>query len=262
VVAGDTRDAKAWNRKYPAMLLNEAAVSTLGFKSPQDAVGKLIETRNGRGRVFENEVTGVTENFHQSSLKEAFVPIVFRQYDPNSLADYEIKVNTGNMPQTIAGIEKIYKTVFPQSAFEYFFLDEFFNRQYKTEQHFGQVFSLFAGFAVFVACMGLFGLTLITINQRVKEIGIRKVLGATVPNIVALIARDFVGLIIIANVIALPLVYWGGHQWLQGYVFRISLSWWLFVVPLLAVMFIALLTVSRQAIKAALANPVKSLRTE
>lgn len=262
VVAGDTLGADAWARKNAAMLLNEAAVAALGFKNPQDAIGKLVETRNGRGKVFQNEVIGVTKNFHQGSLKEAFTPIVFRLNDPNSISYYEIKVSTGNMPQTIAAVEKTYKTVYPASAFEYFFLDDFFNRQYKTEQHFGQVFTLFAGFAVFVACIELFGLTLITITQRVKEIGIRKVLGATVPDILALIAKDFAVLIIIANIIAVPLAYWGGYHWLQGYTFRISLSWWLFAVPLLAVFVIALLTISQQAIKAALANPVKSLRTE
>jgi putative ABC transport system permease protein len=262
VVAGDSLGPDSWSRRYPVLMLNEAAVTSLGFKNPTDAVGKFIETKNGRGRKFENEVVGVMENFHQSSLKDDFTPIVFHLSDPNSTSHYLIKVNGNNLTQTIAQVEKTYKAVYPASAFDYFFLDDFFNEQYKAEQHFGQVFSLFAGFAIFVACMGLFGLTLITITQRIKEIGIRKVLGASIPNILLLISKDFTGLIIMANVIALPFVYWGSHTWLQGYAFRISLSAWYFVIPMLMVFFIALLTISYQAIKAALANPVKSLRTE
>ena len=262
ILAGDSMPADAWFRRNPVLLLNEAAVAALGFRSPQDAVGKFIENRNGRGKVFQNEIIGVTKNFHQSSLKDPYTPIVFHLSDPNSTEDFEVKVNSGNLPRTIAAIEKTYKSIYPASAFEYFFLDDYFNRQYKTEQHFGQVFTLFAGFAIFVACMGLFGLTLLTINQRVKEIGIRKVLGASVPNILLLIVRDFATLIIIANLIALPLAYAGGYKWLESYAFRTTLSWWLFALPLVTVFAIAFLTVSHQVIKAALANPVNSLRTE
>ncbi|HEY4194969.1 MAG TPA: ABC transporter permease [Mucilaginibacter sp.] len=262
VVAGRPFAANPWAGKNAPLLLNEAAVISLGFKDPQDAIGKLVETKNGRGRVFENEVIGVIKNFHQVSLKEGYTPIVFRPSDPNSTSHYELKVNTRNMPQTIAQVEKTFKSVFPNSAFEYFFLDEFFDQQYKVEQHFGQVFSLFSGFAIFVACLGLFGLTLITITQRIKEIGIRKVLGASVPNILVLLSKDFLKLILIANVIALPLAYWGSHQWLESYTFRISFSVLFFIIPMLMVFLIAIATVSFQAVKAALTNPVKSLRSE
>lgn len=262
IVAGDSMSVEDLLNNRPTLMVNEAAAAALGFRSPQDAVGKFIENKNGRGRVFQNEIIGVIKNFHQSSLKDPFTPIVFHLSDPNSTEDFEVKLNSANVSQTIAAIEKTYKSVYPASAFEYFFLDDYFNRQYKTEQHFGQVFSLFAGFAIFIACMGLFGLTLLTINQRVKEIGIRKVLGASVTNIFALIVRDFAGLIVIANLIAMPLAYAGGYKWLQGYAFRTNLSWWLFVLPATIVFAIAVLTVSHQVIKAALANPVKSLRTE
>jgi putative ABC transport system permease protein len=244
------------------MMLNEAAVVSLGFKDVQDAVGKIIQTKNGRGRIFENEIVGVIKNFHQTSLKEGFTPTVFRLIDPSSVTHYELKINSANMPATLAQINKTYKSVFSDAAFDYFFLDEFFDQQYKTEQHFGKVFSLFSGFAVFVACLGLFGLTLITITQRIKEIGIRKILGASISSILLLIAKDFVGLILIANAIALPLAYLGGHQWLQNYKFRIDFSIWFFILPMLSVFIIALTTISFQAIKAAVANPVKSLRSE
>jgi putative ABC transport system permease protein len=166
------------------------------------------------------------------------------------------------MPKTIAQIGETYKGIFPESAFQYFFLDEFFDQQYKADQHFGQVFSLFSGFAIFVASLGLFGLTLITITQRIKEIGIRKVLGASITNILLLISKDFIGLIVIANVIALPLAYWGSYKWLENYKFRIHFNAWYFIIPMITVFLIAVLTVSYQSIKAALANPVKSLKTE
>jgi len=259
-VAGSA--VNSWSGRYPTMVLNEAAVTSLGFKNSQDAVGKLIETKNGRGRIFQNEVVGVIQNFHQTSLKDDYTPVVFRLSDPNSATDYLLRVNTHNMPQTIAQIEKTYKSVFSESSFQYFFLDDFFNQQYKAEEHFGQVFSLFSGFAVFVAALGLFGLTLITITRRIKEIGIRKVLGASVSNILVLISKDFVGLIIIAGVIALPLAYWGSSSWLQNYKFRISFNAWYFIIPLLTTCLIAVLTVIYQSIKAALMNPVKSLKSE
>ena len=262
LVAGKTLANDSWDRKTPAMMLNVAAVASLGFKDAKDAIGKLVETRNGRGKRFQNEVVGVIQNFHQNSLKEAFSPIVFRLSDPNSTTHYEIKLAANNLPATIAQIGKTFKKVYPASGFEYFFLDDFFNEQYKVEQHFGEVFSLFAGFAIFVACLGLFGLTLITITQRIKEIGIRKVLGATIPDLLLLISKDFIGLIFIANIIALPLSFWGGYTWLQGYAFRISLNGWYFIIPMVAVLLIALLTVSYQAVKAALANPITALRSE
>ena len=262
IAAGNKFSANAWVAKNSYIMLNEAAVTSLGFKNPQDAIGKLVGTKNGRGRVFQNEIVGVIQNFHQLSLKDDFTPIVFRLSDPNSAADYELKLSSNNISQTIAQVEKTYKSIFPESAFEYFFLDDFFNQQYKAEQHFGQVFTLFSGFAVFVACMGLFGLTLITITQRIKEIGIRKVLGASVNNILLLIAKDFIGLIVIAGVIAFPLAYWGSYTWLQNYKFRIHFDAWYFIIPLAVTFLLAALTVSYQSIKAALSNPVKSLKAE
>ncbi|QHS55647.1 ABC transporter permease [Mucilaginibacter sp. 14171R-50] len=261
VIAGSNFDS-AVQTNGSLMMLNEAAVLSLGYKSPQDAVGKIIQTKNGRGRVFDNTIVGVIKNFHQTSLKEGFTPTVFRLIDPSSVTHYELKVNTTDMPATIAQINKTYKAVFTDAAFDYFFLDEFFDQQYKTEQHFGQVFSLFSGLAILVACLGLFGLTLITIGQRVKEIGIRKLLGASIPNILLLISKDFVKLLAIANAIAIPLAYWGCYKWLQNYKFRIDFSIWFFIVPMVSVFVIALATISLQAVKAAIANPVKSLRAE
>jgi putative ABC transport system permease protein len=246
----------------PPMILNETAVAALGFNSPKDAIGGIVETRNSRGRIFENEVIGVIEDFHQTSLKDNYTPTVFRLLDPSSVKYYELKISIANLSNTIKSLENIYKTSFSNSAFEYFFLDEFFNEQYQQEQHFGQIFSLFAGFAIFIACLGLFGLTLISVNQRVKEIGVRKVLGASVVNIWLLLSRDFVRLIIIAGVIALPLAYLGGYKWLQNYQFRVNLNVWVFVLPMITAFALAMATISYQVLKAALATPVKILKTE
>ncbi|MDF2431271.1 MAG: putative transport system permease protein [Mucilaginibacter sp.] len=262
IIAGHNFSTDSWAKKNPAMMLNEAAVTSLGFKNPEDAIGKLVETKNARGKVFQNEVIGVIKNFHQTSLKDDFTPIIFRLSDPGSITHYELKVNSNEMPKTIAQIEQTYKGIFSESAFQYFFLDDFFDQQYKAEQHFGRVFSLFSGFAIFVASLGLFGLTLITITQRIKEIGIRKVLGASITNILVLISKDLIGLIVIANVIALPLAYWGSYKWLENYKFRIHFNAWYFIIPMITVFLIAVLTMSYQSIKAALANPVKSLKTE
>ena len=262
IVAGRNFGADSWTGKYPAMMLNETAVTSLGFKDAQDAIGKLVETKNGRARVFQNEVVGVIQNFHQLSLKDDYTPIVFRLSDMNSANDYELKLNTANMHQTIAEVEKTYRGVFRESSFQYFFLDDYFNSQYKAEQHFGQVFTVFSGFAVLVACLGLFGLTLITITQRIKEIGIRKVLGASVSDILLLISKDFVVLIVIAGVIALPLAWWGGNNWLENYKFRIQFNAWYFIIPLLLAFLLAAITVSYQSIRAAMMNPVRSLKAE
>ncbi|GGH18565.1 ABC transporter permease [Mucilaginibacter phyllosphaerae] len=261
IIAGNNFSAAA-RSAGSAMMLNEAAVVSLGFKNPQDAVGKIIQTKNGRGRIFENTIAGVVKNFHQTSLKEDFTPTVFRLIDPSSVTHYELKVNTADLPATMAQINKTYKSVFPDAAFDYFFLDEFFDQQYKAEQHFGKIFSLFSGLAILVACLGLFGLTLITVNQRIKEIGVRKILGASIPNILLLISKDFIGLLGLACAIAVPVAYWGSYRWLQNYIFRINFSVWFFIVPMASVLIMALATISLQAIKAALANPIKSLKAE
>ncbi len=155
-----------------------------------------------------------------------------------------------------------YAQFFPGNLFDYYFLDEKFNTQYKDDQLFGKAFSIFAGFAVCIACLGLLGLSLFATTQRTKEIGVRKVLGASVSNIVLLLSKDFIRLVVIAFVIASPVAYFVMHHWLQDFAYRINIEWWVFVVAGLLSVTIALATISYQAIKAAVANPVKSLRTE
>ena len=237
-------------------IITESAVSLLGFKSINDAIGKPILSGDKKW-----DVVGVVADYHQKSLRSPIEPTVLRPaystYSPIS-----IKVNPQNLSTTIASIRKKYDEFFPGNLFDYYFLDEKFNEQYSNDQLFGKVFSLFAGFAIFIACLGLLGLSLFATAQRTKEIGVRKVLGASISNILVLISRDFIKLVLIAAVIAFPFAWWVMHKWLQDFAYRINISWWIFLGAGLLAVIIALATISFQAIRAAIANPVKSLRTE
>lgn len=242
--------------KLHNLLINESAAKLLGYRSPQDAIGKTIVRGKKRW-----DVIGVIKDYHQKSLRYAVEPtMIFPAYSTNSLIS--IKVNTANLSATIASIKKQYENFFPGNLFDYFFLDQRFNEQYTNEKLFGKVFALFSGFAIFIACLGLLGLTLFATAQRTKEIGIRKVLGASVTSIVALLSKDFIRLVVIAFVIASPVAWFVMHKWLEDFAYRISISGWIFFTAGLLAVIIAIGTVSLQAIKAATANPVKSLRTE
>jgi putative ABC transport system permease protein len=245
------------------VIVNEAAIGLLGFASPQEAIHQPI---NWFGQT--REIVGIVANYHHHSLERAYDPMVYYwDFNYENAGYVTIKMNPtqvhpGDLPQVINQVKTIFKQSFPQSPFHYFFLDERFNAQYRADHQFGQVFGLFAGLAIFVACLGLFGLALFTTTQRHKEIGVRKALGASILNILLLLSKDFIRLILLANVLAIPLAYWGVSQWLQHYAFRIEINAWLFVIPTLLVLLIALLTVSTQTIRAARQNPVKALRYE
>jgi len=239
-----------------AVIFNKKGFEQLGLDKPEDAVGKRIDFW---GRRYT--IVGVSENFHQQSLREAFEPLIFRLI-PNVRGYMSIKTPAANASQTIALVKNDWDKFFPGNTFEYFFLDDHFDQQYKADQRFGQVFGLFTTLAILVACLGLFGLASFTTIQRTKEIGIRKVLGASIAGILKLLYREFAILLVIAFVIAVPLAWLTIKNWLQGYSFRIDIHWSYFLIPFVVIMIIALLTVSFQSIKAAIANPVKSLRTE
>ena len=238
------------------VILNEKAVDVLGFKNSEDAIGGLVAF--GQDTLT---VIGVVKNYHQEGLKNDFRPTAFHPTQ-NDQAYYTLKIETKDLPQTVAYAREKYSQLFPGNPFDYFFLDTFFNRQYKTDQQFGQVFGFFAMLAIFVASLGLFGLASFTASQRTKEIGIRKVLGSSVPNIFFLLSKDFLKLVLIANVIAIPFVWLLMEGWLDSFAFRIHIGVWIFVVSAALTTFIALITVSYQSIAAAIANPVKSLRYE
>jgi putative ABC transport system permease protein len=166
------------------------------------------------------------------------------------------------LPATISAIENKWKTLIPNRPFSYYFLDEFFDRQYRSEERFGKLFLNFAVLAIFISCLGLLGLASYSTMQRTKEIGVRKVMGASVSNIINLLSKDFLKLVLISFFIAAPLSWFFMHQWLEDFAYRINISWWVFAVAGITALLIALFTISFQAVRAAITNPVKSLRTE
>lgn len=243
--------------KLHNIMLNESAVKQLGFTSARDAIGKEIQMGGDRNW----EITGVIKDYHQKSLRYPLEPtILMPSYGTNN--PICVKVDTKDIASTVSVIKTKFETFFPGNFFDYYFLDEKFNRQYSDDQLFGKVFSIFAGFAIFIACLGLLGLSLFATAQRTKEIGIRKVLGASISNIVILLSKDFVRLVFIAFVIAAPVAWFIMHNWLQDFAYRINISWWIFLFAGFLAIVIALITISFQSIKAAIANPVKSLRAE
>ncbi len=244
-----------WNKLHN-IILNQYAVKQLGFTSDKDAIGKTISLF---GRNWD--VVGVMNDFHQKSLRYPIEPTLFLPgYGTNN--PICIKVDTKDLASTINTVKAKYASFFPGNYFDYYFLDERFNKQYANDQLFGKVFAIFSGFAIFIACLGLLGLSLFATTQRTKEIGVRKVLGASVSNIVLLLSKDFIRLVLIAFIIASPLAWYIMNNWLSDFAYRINISAWVFICAGLLAVFIALATISFQAIKAAIANPVKSLRTE
>ncbi len=236
-------------------ILNESAVKQLGW-TPEEAIGKkmfLDESRPGY-------VKGVVKDFNFQSLHNEIKPIVlFSSIYGNTVL---VKINGQDIPQTIAYLQSKWSTLVPDRLFDYRFLDDDYNRMYANEQRFGKIMNIFASIAIILACIGLFGLSAYSVQQRVKEIGIRKVLGATLPDIVFVLSKDFIKLAFIAILIAFPVAWWAMHSWLQGYQYRISIQWWVFVGTALVTLLLTLLTVSFKAIRSALSNPVKALRTE
>ncbi|HXB34732.1 MAG TPA: ABC transporter permease [Puia sp.] len=255
---------RMFSRSFPkdpdtSAILTLSATRLLGYKKPEDAVGKTLVINEWNG--FKPVVVGVVNDYHHVSFKKPLEPVLFT-CDWYEGEYYAIRMNTEHLPQTIEHVQKAWNAAFPGNPFEYYFLDDYFNRQYSNDQKFGQLFTTFASLAILISCLGLFGLSSYTASQRIKEIGIRKVLGASVTNITAMLSFDFLRLVFFSILIATPLTWLIMYDWLQSYAYRTPIQWWIFVVAGLIALFIALLTVSFQAIKAALSNPVKSLRSE
>ncbi|HMH23878.1 MAG TPA: ABC transporter permease [Puia sp.] len=239
-----------------SMILNEAAVKMFGYSSAQQAVGKRFKQWGREGKII-----GVMKDFHFRSLQESIKPLSMR-IEPRGCNLVTAKLNARDVTGTIASIEKAWQKTIPNRPFSYFFMDEFFDKQYRGEERFGKLFLNFAVLAIFISCLGLLGLASYSTIQRTKEIGVRKVVGASVTNIVNLLSRDFMILIGIAFLIASPLTWFFMNRWLTDFAYRIPISWWMFVLAGVLALLIALATISFQAIRAAIANPVKSLRTE
>jgi len=248
-------------RNNTKILINEVVVQGLGFKSAEEAVDQDIIFNLGQNEIH-CKVAGVMKNFHQRSMKEKYDPVLCYFPSRTGWRYVSVKVNTANISNTVTTIQRLYKSNFGNDPFEYFFLDDFFNRQYQSDQRLGSVFGLFASLAIIIACLGLLGLSSFIIKLRIKEVGIRKVLGASVSGILLLFTKDFVRLVIIASVIAIPVIYFAAQKWLANYAFHIQLTWFIFIIPPLLLMIITLITISFQSMRAALSNPVKSLRSE
>jgi putative ABC transport system permease protein len=240
-------------------VINETAVQQLGWKTPQNAIGKDISYGGVKGKVI-----GVVHDFHFESLHQKIIPLLFLLPAPKSgyYGNISIKIDGNNIPSAISTIKDTWQHYLPNVPFDYAFLDEKFQKLYNTEQQQGSLFTIFSCLAIFIACLGLFGLSAFTISQRVKEIGVRKVLGASVSQIVVELSKDFLKLVLIAAVFALPVAGVLMHNWLLDFASRINLSWWVFLMAGIIALIIAFITISFQSIKAAVSNPVKSLRSE
>jgi putative ABC transport system permease protein len=239
-----------------AFIINEKAVQDFGWKTPEAAIGKGFEREGKKGRVV-----GVVENFHFESLRDTVNALVLDVWPP-MFTVFSVRIANHNVPATIDYVRETWEKVFPEKVFDYSFLDNDLDEQYQSEERLGRLIRNFAGLAILISCLGLYGLILFTVEQKVKEIGIRKVLGASVGSIVALLSKDFLKLVGIAFLLAAPLAWYGARQWLADFATRAEVSWWIFAGAGLLAALIALLTISFQSIKAALANPVKSLRSE
>jgi putative ABC transport system permease protein len=259
------KEGRNFSKDFPtdssAVILNEAAVKVLGLKDPlKETLYRPDFHNDGSITPASYHIVGVVKDFNFNSLHQTIAPLIIRFADNYGSA--AVRINTKNINGVISSIENKWKTLAPGKPFNYTFLDADFNNIYTAEQQTGKLFITFAIFAIFIGCLGLFGLVTYAAEQRTKEIGVRKVLGASVGTIVTMLSKDFAKLVLIASLIAFPVAWWAMNKWLQGFAYRTSISWWIFIVAGAAAIFIALITVSFQAIKAAVANPVKSLRSE
>jgi putative ABC transport system permease protein len=239
-----------------SVLINEATLTAFNLGTAEQALEERIILGDDSVAIL-----GVLKNYNWASLKTEHSPWLLKA-DTISRRNYSLHISSTNMTETIAQVEAKYKEIFPGNPFDYYFLDDFFNSQYKSEQQFGKIFSLFSILAILIACLGLWGLASFTTAQKLKEISIRKVLGASVGRILSLLSWEFLKLVCIASVIAIPLTWYGIDTWLSGFAFRIGLQWDLFVVPVLILAVIALGTVSLQILRGANVNPAKVLRSE
>lgn len=252
---------RSYSRDYPsdstsAMVLNESAARQYGYSNPEEIIGKKFEQWGRAG-----EVIGVVKDFNYTSLHENVEPLTlpFSAYASRYMS---VKVTTENLPQTLAEIERVWNELVPQRPFIYSFLDEDFNTQYESDFRFRKIFTTFSILAILIACLGLLGLATYTAEQRTKEIGIRKVLGADVGSIVGLLSKDFIKLVLIAILVATPLAWFAMNKWLENFAYKAPLHWWVFLIAGVLAVIVALVTISFQAIKAGMMNPVESLRSE
>jgi putative ABC transport system permease protein len=247
-----------FSRDFPTdsagFIVNETAVAKMGYTDP---IGKPVWWGNHEGKII-----GVLQDFHFASLHQAIEPLIIHMNEERHYGTILVRLKAGKDKEGIADLGKLSKELNPAFPFTYQFSDAEYNNMYRSEQLVSKLANYFAFLAIFISCLGLLGLAIFTAAQRTREIGVRKVLGANVPGIVALLSKDFLGLVLIAIVLGSPLAWFLMHRWLQDFEYRTPISWWIFVVAGCSAVGIAFATVSFQAIRAARANPVKSLRSE
>ncbi len=257
LVAGRSITPKADDDTTAQVVLNRAAVAYLGL-TPEQALGKRIECQLGPAAF----VVGVTEDFHAASLHQPIEPYAFHNFPSEGTGFMLVKLQTQDLPSTMRQLEAATVKVLPNVPFEYVFLDEHIDKLYRTEQRTAQIALIFSTLAILISCLGLFGLAAFTAERRRKEIGIRKVMGASVAGITGLLAKDFLKLVAVSFLVAWPISYWAMSRWLADFAYRIDLSWWMFAIAGAAAVAIAFLTVGTQSMRAALTNPIDSLRSE
>jgi ABC-type antimicrobial peptide transport system permease subunit len=254
----ELKDGRDFSRDFgtdsASFLLNETAAAKMGYKDP---VGQPVSWGNRPGKII-----GVLKDFHFNSIHQSIEPLILRLDENWGWGTILVRAGAGKTKATITGLEKIGKSLNPKFPFTYQFSDLEYMKLYKSEQVVSKLSNYFAFLAVFISCLGLLGLAMFTAEQRTKEIGVRKVLGASVPNIIALLSSYFIKLVLVAILIASPIAWYAMNRWLQGFAYKIDIVWWIFALAGLLTIGVALLTVGYQSIKAAVANPVKSLRTE
>lgn len=246
----------AFSTDSSAMIVNETLAKSYGYASPQDIIGKKFSQWG-----VEGEIIGVVKDYHFRSLQQEIAPMTIRM-SPQFARYFTLTIQPDNLTNTLAELTDKWQDLAPQRPLDFFFVNESFDQLYRTEARFGQLFIYFASLAIFIACLGLLGLISYTVMQRTREIGVRKVLGATEQSIVRLLSADFLTLLLIAFVIATPIAWYTLQQWLSNFAYRTTIPWWVFALAGLTATLIAMLTISFQAIKAAIANPVDSLRSE
>ena len=237
-------------------LVNEEALRLWGISNPEEAIGRSINFWGGK-----STIRGVVKNFNQESPKAAQIPILMG-YNPNAEGYISVKFAGGNPSEQLALVKEQYNASFPYKPFSYFFLDQEYDKQYKADKRFQQVFGVLTLFAIFIACLGLFGLATFTVAKRTKEIGVRKVIGASTANLLVLLSSDFIKTVLISMAIGIPITYFVVNAWLEKFANRIALSWWLFALPSLVILVLTTISIGGKTIKTALMNPVKSLRSE
>ena len=267
LLAGTNLPDEQWGKddwyhtKREKVMINERLAQLLGYRDAAAALHAAFFFHTPDGDI-RGEIVGVIKNYQVQSAQAAYQPILFYHSSHINSTYFAVNLDTRNLQRSLAKVEAVYNQSFPGNAFESFFLNDHFDQQYRADQKLGSFFQLFTGLAIFVACMGLLGLSSLVIRLRVREIGIRKVLGAPVYSLLILLSKDFVRMVMIAAAIALPIVYWGADRWLSNYAFHIGVGWVLLLLPPVLLLLVALVTVSVQSVRAAMANPVDSLKTE